>query len=202
MFSKDTTMIFMLHGLGSRPCTLLPLEIYLNWCGWRNTHKISYPVDDLSLEDSTEYVKKIILNIIQPDNQIVVIGQSIGGLVGSKLHEKGIDVSLLIPIVAPLHGAYFLKQLEDNLHDAIMSRVKKPIYEELIKMHQNGVQASPPHKYHTISVNWPLTTFDGCVYVDETKFDDENHTHLRWADHRTIFIDPRLWHTINKILEM
>lgn len=38
----------------------------------------------------------------------------------------------------------------------------------------------------------PITNFDGCVYRDEAGFDAEHHSHLPWADHRTVFGNPRL----------
>jgi hypothetical protein len=56
----------------------------------------------------------------------------------------------------------------------------------------------PKHPCHTITVSWFNTKFDGCVFMDE----DETNTHISWSDHRTIFVDPRLWkvvlHKINE----
>ncbi len=61
-------------------------------------------------------------------------------------------------------------------------------------------EEEPHHDYHTISMSWPFTDFDGCVYKDETIFTEEKHTHLKWADHRTIFANPRLWITVGNLL--
>ena len=49
-------------------------------------------------------------------------------------------------------------------------------------------------------MGWLWTHFDGCVYIHEAHFEKEFHTHLIWADHRTIFANPRLWWNIKNII--
>ena len=41
-------------------------------------------------------------------------------------------------------------------------------------------------------MGWFYTGFDGCVYIDEAYFSEKHHTYLPFADHRTIFANPRL----------
>lgn len=46
----NNTPVILLHGLGSHPFTLWPLEKYLNWKGWKNT------VHALPFEEVLDYV--------------------------------------------------------------------------------------------------------------------------------------------------
>lgn len=61
-------------------------------------------------------------------------------------------------------------------------------------------EEEPPHSYHTISLGWFDTSFDGCVYQEEAIFDIKNNTHLPWTDHRGAFADPRLWNIVYRAL--
>jgi len=45
----------------------------------------------------------------------------------------------------------------------------------------------PEHPCYTITISWFNTNFDGCVFIDEAKYEDEINTHISWSDHRTIF---------------
>ena len=63
------------------------------------------------------------------------------------------------------------------------------------------LSTKPDYKYHHITMSWPFTNNDGYVFVDEAKWDDENWTHLDWADHRSIFANPRLWVLVGKLVE-
>ena len=58
----------------------------------------------------------------------------------------------------------------------------------------------PNCSYHCITMSWPCLSFDGCVHVDEAIISKKHHTHLKIADHRTIFANPRLVYHVNQIL--
>jgi esterase/lipase len=185
------TFVILLHGLGENPITLFPLEKYLNFCGYSNTLRFRYPVDSLDFEDSLDFVDQEISKVVDKENEeIIVIGQSMGGVIANNLHRKGWTIKMAVYIGSPLHGANFLNQLESILPTFIRNFMFKKSYKFL---QDKKPEPIPPHKYHTISMSWPFTEFDGCVYKRETILDEKNHTHLRWADHRTIFANPRLW---------
>jgi len=69
--------VFLLHGLGSHPITLLPMELYLNYQGFRNTYKISYPVNSFcTVEESVNYVdKEIEKHADKEKDDIIIIGR-------------------------------------------------------------------------------------------------------------------------------
>lgn len=192
------TPVFLLHGLGAHPVTLWPMEQYLSFMGgFVNTYRLSYPVDELEFEDSLDYVDSEMLKYVGKDQEVILIGQSMGGLIANSLHKKGWKIMMAVYIGSPLHGADLLNQLEAALPSKIRDVLYKKSYDFL---KSKGKEDDPPHPYHTISMAWPFTMFDGCVYKDETMLDERNHTHLPWADHRTVFANPRLWHCVLKAI--
>lgn len=191
--------IFLLHGLGARPITLWPLEQYLRVAGgFENTHCLYYPVDRMEFEQSVNYVDSEMSKICSKEHEeVVLIGQSMGGVVANSLHKRGWKVRLAVYIGSPLHGAQVLNQLEAALPTSVWDWLYKKPY-DFLKF--KSEEREPPHPYHTISMAWPFADFDGCVYRQEATLREEHHTHLPWADHRTVFVNPRLWHRVNTIV--
>lgn len=197
-----SSFVVLLHGLGATPYTLIGLEKYLNWQGYSKSYKISYPSDKLNLQNSLDHVDLELQKLINKDtDKIIIIGQSMGGVIGGLMHTKGWDVEKLITIGSPLKGASLVKQLEDTLPMSIQNALYKPMYQDLVDMLDKPLE-TPPHDYHCITMAWPwpFSQFDGCVYIDEGRFCDQKHTHLYWADHRLVFANPRLWWHVHQNL--
>ena len=195
------TPIFLLHGLGGHTSTLVPLELYLNYFGFLHTYNLYYPVDKMDFEDTLNYVDKEIEKFVSKNQEIILIGQSMGGVVSNQMHTKGWHVKIALYIGSPLHGASLLNQLETILPTKIVNMVNKKPY-DFLKNHELVAKYAnePPHPYKTISMGWINSEFDGCVYKNETMFNEKNHLHLQWADHRTIFANPRLWFKISELI--
>lgn len=190
--------IFLLHGLGAHAVTLYPLSLYLQWQGYTNVHTINYPVDNHgTIDESVNFVSDYIDNVTTKTTPIILVGQSMGGVIANNLHKKGWTIKHAIYIGSPLHGAQLLTQLEDILPTKIRDALHKKPY-DILKNKER--ESPPPHTYNTISMGWFNTEFDGCVYKDETVIEPTNHTHLPWADHRTIFANPRLWTLVHKLI--
>jgi len=189
--------VFLLHGLGATPITLWPLEKYLNKVtGFKNTHKIYHPsIDTSSFDESLDHVDKEIQKHANKDQEIMLIGQSMGGVIANSLHKRGWNIKYAVYIGSPLHGARLITKLESTLPTKVITVLYKKPYDFLKNKNK---EEEPLHNYHTISMGWFCTTFDGCVYSDETMLDESKHTHLSWADHRTIFVNPRLWSLVGK----
>ena len=193
--------VILLHGLAPEfmaGATLWPLEMYLRTvCGFENTHRVRYTTDNVEFDAMLDAVDEKIAEITNRKTPIIVIGRSMGGLIANSLHTKGWNISYAIYIGAPLHGASLLNKLEGTLPTVVRNALYKVPYQHLMT---KGRDPEPPHDYHTISMAWPLTEFDGCVFKNEATLDEKNHTHLAWADHRTVFLNPRLWwHVGNKL---
>lgn len=192
--------VFLIHGLGGHSFTLMPLQMYLKWQGYTNVHIVGYDVAtcsnaDEALNEVDEEMRKYSLPAQGP---VVVIGQSMGGVLAHRLHGRGWDVKKSISIGSPLHGARVLNQLENALPEIVANWMRRPLYAFLQSKER---EAPPAHDYHTISLGWGWSDFDGCVYQDETRFSDEQHTHLSWADHRSVFFNPRLLFLVGNLLE-
>lgn len=182
--------VFLLHGLGSHAWTLWPLRETLRAYGYANSHCIEYPVDTLDFDGMLDSVDGEMQKRTSKENPVILIGQSMGGLVANNMHTKGWKVQFAVYIGSPMHGARLLTQLESILPTWVRNALFKKPYGILMNKQR---EAEPPHPYHTFSMGWFWTHFDGCVYLDEATLDTKHHTHLPWADHRTIFANPRLW---------
>lgn len=194
-----SSKIILLHGLGARPITMWFLENYLNRNGIENTYRMYYPVDELDLQGCVDYVDQKLpeeTQLNKEEDSITIIGQSMGGCVGSLLHQKGWNIDLLITVGSPLRGTRFLQQCQNKLNTLVYNFLfNRKMYSDLLNMINNPLQA-PPHPYFCFSMSWFMTNFDGCVYKDEARFSDQHHAHLNWTDHRTVFMDPRLFRQI------
>ena len=185
------TPVFLIHGLGSHAWSLWPLQTYLNHEGYINCYCIEYPVDQMiDLEEMLDFVDVEMQKCAKKKRSVILIGQSMGGVVSNRLHTKGWKIRMAIYIGSPLHGARLLNQLDRRLPIWVRNELFKKPYEILMSKTR---EVEPPHPYRTISMGWFWTHFDGCVYVDETILNMRHHTHLQWADHRTVFLNPRLW---------
>lgn len=206
-----TTSIILLHGLGAHPITLEPLRLYLNYKGYDDIYNIKYNVDKYdTVEQSVKEVDDILLDYglvkssFADDKQaseLVLIGQSMGGVVANNLHAIGWNIKFAIYIGSPLHGAKLLGQLENILPTTIVNKLHKPPY-DLLK--DKPPEKEPPHPYKTITMSWLFFSrsgFDGCVYKEESILNEEHNTHLSGADHRTIFANPRLWMLVHKLIQ-
>ena len=192
------THIILLHGLGCSTWTLRPLKEYLLYQGHKNVSCLEYPADVMNFDETMEYVDTHLVDIVGKDKPIIVVGQSMGGVVANNLHKKGWNIQKSITIGSPLHGANLLNQLESILPTFVTTALYKKPYDFLKNKDKDDI---PPHPYSTISMGWFCSNFDGCVYKNETMLEEENHTHLAFTDHRTIFASPRLWTLVNRLVQ-
>lgn len=193
-----TPVVFLLHGIGGHAWSLRPLCLALQAAGFARAHCLTYPVDEHDhLETLVDFVDAAMREHAAPDELVVLIGQSMGGVVANRMHRRGWRVQKAIYIGSPLRGAHLLRQL-----DAVLPRwVRKKLYKKPYGILLNKPEEQPPpHPYHTFSMGWFRTTFDGCVYQGEATLEPAHHTHLCFADHRIVFANPRLWVAVKRQL--
>ena len=194
---QDTT-VFLLHGLGAHAITLLPIELYLNSRGFTDTHRLTYPVDTLEFEECLDFLDEAMGEVVDKESrEVVLIGQSMGGVYANNLHRKGWNVKRAIYIGSPLHGAQLLNQLKGTVPTFVHNFFHKMPYDFLMNKPRED---PPPHPYDTVTMGWAFSGFDGCVYRSEATLDEERNTHLYWADHRTIYANLRLWSLVHSLL--
>jgi len=192
--------VVLLHGLGEKPWQLLLMHRFFDMMGVQTVVRPKYRVNDVSADEALELLDAQLQKLVEKRNPIVVVGQSMGGVMAHRLHEKGWRVAKSISIGSPLHGANLLNILESKLPTWIATSLHKKAYDTL-KLPQT--LDPPPHPYHTISMALPFSTnFDGCVFVHETLFDRQHHTHMPFASHQFVVANPRLWTLIWRKLQV
>ena len=191
------TPVFLLHGLGERPWTLILLSQYLNWCGFKNVHRPHYPVNKLSLDESLDYLDTFMQYYTSKGNPVILIGVSMGGVLANNLHHKGWQVEKAIYVGSPLNGAKLMRQIESTLPATFVTPFLQNGHEYL-RTPQHAEE--PPHPFHTISMGWGFSEFDGSVYREDAVLDERRHTHVAWTIHNSISFDPRLFMLVHKLL--
>lgn len=213
MSNNITIPVILLHGLGGfagpdlTALSLKPMKHYLEFNNYNNVHIVKYPSDESSIDESLDYVDREITKLASKENEeIILIGQSMGGVIAFNLHTKGWNIKLSLSIGSPLHGAKLITQVEDKLKELLSDDIFNYIHSKIkcpghIALQNKGRQEEPPHDYRTISLGWCGYEFDGCVYKDEAIIDPEKNLHLAWADHRIIFLNPRLWYHVHNLIK-
>lgn len=199
MEDRAQCAVFLLHGLGGSWWSMWPLKKWLEAKGWPRVYLLQQRLDTVTSEDDLARVVEetsaaMEKHACMATDRIVMVGQSMGGIVSNRLHMHGWNIVKAVYIGSPLHGASVLGQLENILPEAVANFLKRPAYDYLKKKSR---EEPPPHPYTTVSMAWPFTEFDGCVYRKEATFDKKSHIHLPWADHRSVFFNPRLWHVVS-----
>lgn len=203
---------FLIHGLGGSPWFMVPLQQALKLAGYTNLHCLRYQSDKLTLAEMVKEVDREMAKVVYPGYDgtsavqpamrakvpVVLIGQSIGGVISNRMHALGWNVRAAVYVASPLHGASLLNQLEPRVPEFVKQWKMKPAYNDLKKCERSP---EPPHPYRTFSAGWFWSRFDGCVYQSETVLKEEHHTHLAMSDHRTVFVDPRLFLGVRNALK-
>lgn len=108
--------------------TLLPIQLLLQRNGWQ-VHNLNYPVDTLPFDKTLDYVCDEILKYVNQEDPIVLIGQSMGGVVSNNLHTRELNVQHIITIGSPLHGENLLNQMEAILPEVVVNTFNKLPYD-------------------------------------------------------------------------
>lgn len=179
--------IIYIHGLAANGTTMLPFKWY-NQSG----HTITYNTSDRTLQQMINEVDEKILEIVKTkDTELVLVGWSMGGLIANRLHQKDWKIKLAIYVASPLNGASILSHLP-----------VKPWNDILDFLHKKEKEEEPPHEYHTYSLGWGILSFDGRVFIDDTKLNEEKHEHISFTEHCLSVLDFRVLNKVyNKIKE-
>jgi hypothetical protein len=177
------------------------MRLYLKFRGFKDVFNLCYDVDKHdTIDKSTEDVNQelIKLGLDKDADELVLIGQSMGGVIANNMHTFGWNIKMGIYIGSPLHGAKILSQMDSILPEIVMKKIHIPPY-NILRLKDK--EKEPPHPYKTITMSWIFSdTFDGCVYKPEAILDEQHNTHLPYCDHRLVFANPQLWHTVFKLI--
>lgn len=215
-YNVDTPVI-LLHGLGQDSLTLgtknsisfIAIKTTLKMKGYKRIINPYYSTKG-NLENSVTMAEKAISEHVSKEEEVIMIGHSLGGLVALKLGQNGWKLKYAITIASPLKGtemiAYTrtnlpqtLKWMEQNL-PTITTALKTPLWHDLIALKENPLE-KPNHPVTTISTGLAGSSFDGRVTVEDTKLADNNdHHHFCWSEHSAILADVRLLMKLGELL--
>jgi hypothetical protein len=194
--------IILLHGLGpsiAQSLSLLPIKKMLNYYELSPILCLKYNSNDnITIDESIDEISDSLIenNINKELDELILICQSMGGVIGNNLHRVGWNVIFAVYIASPLHGARHLTYLK-SIWPRLYSMIHRSAYSILNEKNREEI---PPHPYHTITLSWAYGSFDGCVYTDEAILEMEHNTHLNWTDHTFIWIHPRLWFCVKDLI--
>lgn len=176
-----TIEIIYIHGLNANGTTMLPFKYYIG-----QGHVLTYQTNGKTIDEMVSEVDGKILDIVKTkQTQLILIGWSMGGLIANRLHVKGWNVLMGIYIASPLNGASIFKYIPTmcDIHDYLADKTQ---------------EVEPPHDYHTISLGWLVSNFDGCVFKTDTLIHPDNHEHISFTDHRFSVLDLRVLSAVNR----
>lgn len=211
------TPIILLHGLGQDSITLglknsislMAVKSSLYMKGYKNIYNPYYNTLG-NLETSIKMADKAISEYVSKEDEIIVIGHSLGGIIALKLRENGWKLKYVITIASPLQGTVMISYVQNNLPNQlewmeknipyITTMLKTPIWDDLIQLKKNPI-AKPEHPVTTISTSLANTSFDGRVAISDTKLDgNDDHYHFNWSEHTAILADIRLLIKLGELL--
>jgi hypothetical protein len=172
--SQNTEIIYI-HGLNATGFAMLPFKYY-NQKG----HAVTYSTFGTTLEQMIDEVDQKIFEIVKTkDIKLILVGWSMGGIISNRLHQKGWNILLGIYVASPLNGAKIFNTIPAlfSIHEYLKEKEEEP---------------EPPHNYHTISLGWLNSSFDGAVFKNETIIKEDKHQHIGFTDHRFSAFDPRV----------
>lgn len=191
-----TIPIVVLHGLGDRVWTMTAFLTYLNWCGFDNVIAPRWPANKGTLEECLDSIETSLQRVqINKTTPIIVIGNSMGGVMAMHLHTRGFKIKKAIAVASPLNGALVFRTLEDIAPKSLFNIFYQPGHAYL---RRTDKLAEPPHPYRTISFG---LGFDGQVFESDIKLDEKYHTRFRFGTHYSLVMDPRVWQWIRQEIE-
>ena len=142
----NITPIFLLHGLGSHPITMYPLERHLNHQGYTNTYSVSYNPNREDIEEAVTEVDQIMMKMADKEcDEIILIGQSMGGVVANRLHRRGWKVKKAIYIGSPLHGARMVEIARVDWNAPCRNIVRPFCSQPDLSGNDGGIRRLPQH---------------------------------------------------------
>ena len=189
--------VVLLHGLGGNFFMLSKVETFLQEKGF-DVHKVFYPSRTERLDYCVQYVSDALIELETENNNIVIIGQSAGGLVGSRIPTNigNKNIVYLITVGSPLRGSKQIRFWNWLIPQFLVNMIEKPMYYDFLDLtNGNREVIIPEYPYHCVTMSYPIPfiALDRAVFRDEAIFDEINNTHFFLCDHDLIFLDPRFY---------
>ena len=193
LIPKIDTPVFLLHGLGERTWTMQLFVTFLHIRGWTNVYTPHWPANTCQLEDCLDALDKEMQLYANKSQPILVVGNSMGGVMAHHLHTRNWNILVSYSIAAPLKGAQLYRHLKKILPTMIFDFFHQPGHDYL---ERTEAPPNPPHTWYTVSFN-TLYDFDGQVHLLDTLIYKRQHITMT-GFHFSLALDPAVW----KFLEL
>ena len=190
------TPIRLVHGFLEPTLLLHGIHRSLKRTGFHDIKKISYPTYHRSLSSAIQKAEdRIRDSLSHPEQPVIVIGHSLGGVICSRLREINIVHSIMI--TSPLQGNYQVKWLRRTLGKTISKLITG---RATASLDHSFITTPPPFPYHTISASLPTLDTDGVVKAKEMVIDERRNIHLHGIDHLSILFSDDLHRVLSGLL--
>lgn len=199
----NNTPVFLVHGLHGNTITNYPLQGSINKAGFNNVTRISYKTYH-SIEMLTDIVMaKILETLDDNETEVIIIGHSLGGIVCRNLCKSDLNVKLCVMIASPQGGSHLIKKGREilNSYDDRLTSIAKYLLGDVMDDLADVTLEVPTVPYKTIGTAMPYMEFDGKVWADNMKIEDEHHHHIPNSGHSLILLDSRLHDHVTKLLQ-
>jgi esterase/lipase len=194
--------IILVHGIHCNANTLSPFKWTLNKAGYTNVKTITYlNSGKYSLNDSIESANYELNKIVTKKEPIVLVGQSLGGIVAHNMYKYNYNIIGGYYMVTPFNGSRLLQYyFNNNKFIEIYPKYNKQIFTDINEL----------SKYNSLNeiYNFPIRTisggifdFDSKIFKDETILDKRYHKHIPFTTHGSVIYSPRVHYDLLKFLK-
>lgn len=193
--------ILLLHGLGERTFTFYLFLEYLRQLDITNVVTPHWPANTCQMPDEcVAQLESSTAGLLNKSEPMIVIGNSMGGVLAYHLPNYGWNVQKAFYVAAPLNGTYIVKQLREWERAGSINTgyARALVGKGAVDYLSSGHDLQPPnHSYWTITPRLPYLSYtDSHILVEEGIIEDTRNVPITWSSHFALAIDGRAWSEI------
>jgi pimeloyl-ACP methyl ester carboxylesterase len=193
--SKSLPPVFVLHGLGERTWTMSPFVWFLNAQGWSTVYTPHWPANTCLLEECLDALDKEMQLYANKSEPIMIVGNSMGGVMAYHLHTRGWNILVSYSVAAPIKGSGLYRILKSSLPSAVFNFFHRPGHDYLERTEQ---PPAPPHPWFTLGFHLGVE-FDLHVFLSDMP--NANHASTL-GTHFSLAYDPFVWGYLERGLKL
>lgn len=197
VFPKSGSLppIFVLHGLGERTWTMSLFVWFLHVQGWPKVYVPHWPANTCLLEECLDALDKEMQLYANKSKPIMIVGNSMGGVMAYHLHTRGWNILVSYSVAAPIKGSKLYRILKSTLPSGVVNFFHQPGHDYLERTEQ---PPEPPHPWFTLGFHLGVE-FDLHVFLSDMP--DVNHDSML-GTHFSLAYDPFVWGYLERGLRL
>lgn len=194
-YPKSLPPVFVLHGLGERTWTMSPFVWFLNAQGWSRVYTPHWPANTCLLEECLDALDKEMQLYANKSEPIMVIGNSMGGVMAYHLHTRGWNILVSYSVAAPIKGSRLYRMLKSTVPSVVFDFFHQPGHDYLERTEQ---PPAPSHPWFTLGFHLGIE-FDLHVFLSDMP--STNHDSMP-GTHFSLAYDPFVWGYLERGLKL